>query len=171
MGEHVFQQFKASRATAAMETLRSSEPPLGNLTSEEKSWLATAFAHLNRIYENREVGRPGKEAFCIFEVGNLYVQFRASWDAEQLVCEAASAKSVPELGLILTTESDEALHRLGFEAPEISPNYSQTIKIEGVEDLGYTARLAFRVLKQVYLVADFSSATFRENIPRRAADV
>ena len=30
---------------------------------------------------------------------------------------------------------------------------------------GYAARFAFRVLKQVYRVADFSLATFRERIP------
>jgi hypothetical protein len=57
---------------------------------------------------------------------------------------------------------------LGFKAPEISPNYSRKIKIEGVEDLGYAARLAFRVLTQVYKVVDLSLATFKENIPGAA---
>jgi hypothetical protein len=56
----------------------------------------------------------------------------------------------------------QALHRFGLEVPEISPNYSQTIKFEGVADLGYAARVVFRVFKQVYRVAEFSSATFRE---------
>jgi hypothetical protein len=109
----------------ALETLRSGEPPLGSLTSEERSWLATAFARLNRIYEKREAGRPGKNAFCIFEVGKVYVQFLASWDAETLLCEAVSAKSVPEIAPVLKTEGEEALQRFGFKAPEVSPNYSQ----------------------------------------------
>ena len=148
-----------------MDALRTGEPPLGDLTSEEHSWLATALAHLNRIYKKRGAGSPGKEAFCIFEVGKVYVQFLASWDAEKLACEAASGKSIPEIGAILTTESDEALRGFGFNAPEISPNYSQIIEINGVEDLAYAARLAFRVLKQVYRVANFSSATFKERIP------
>ena len=60
---------------------------------------------------------------------------------------------------------DEALRALGFKAPEISPNYSQTIEIEDVKDLAYAARFAFRVLKKVYRVSDFSSATFKERVP------
>jgi hypothetical protein len=49
---------------------------------------------------------------------------------------------------------------LGFNEPEISSNYSQTINIKNVDDLGYAARLGFRVLKEAYLVADFGAATF-----------
>jgi hypothetical protein len=60
---------------------------------------------------------------------------------------------------------DEALRTLGFKAPEISPNYSQTIEIEDVKDLTYAARFAFRVLKKVYRVSDFSSATFKVRVP------
>ena len=97
-----------------------------------------------------------RQAFCIFEVGKVYVQFLASWDAETLLCEAVSAKSVPEIAPVLKTEGDEALRKLGFKPPEISPNYSQTIKIKSAEDLGYATRLAFRVLKQAYRVANFS---------------
>ena len=148
-----------------MEALRTGEPPLRDLTSEELSWLATALAYLNRIYKNRGAGNSGNEAFCILEVGKVYVQFLASWDAEKLACETVSAKSLPEIGAILTTESDKALRGLGFNAPEISPNYSQIIEINGAEDLAYAARLAFRVLKEVYRVADFSSAKFKERIP------
>jgi hypothetical protein len=147
------------------KALRPGEPPLGSLTSEEQSWLATAFAHLNRIYEKRAAGRPGKNAFTVFEVGNVYVQFLAPWDAEELVCEAVSPKSVSEAAEILQADGDKVLRKLDFMPPEISPNYSQKIKIEGVDDLGYATRLAFRVLKQVYRVADFSSATFTERIP------
>ena len=162
-GEHVFQQSKAVRARAALEALRPGEPPLGNLTSEEQSWLTTAFALLNRIYERRAIGRPGKNAFCVFEVGNIYVQFLAPWDAEQLVCEAVSAKSVPEVATILRAAGDKVLRSLGFEPTGISPNYSQTINIKGIDDLGYAARLGFRVLKYAYGVTDFGSMTFTAN--------
>jgi hypothetical protein len=96
------------------------------------------------------------------------VQFLASWDAGELLCETVSAKTVPEIGAVLATRGDEALRNLGFKAPEISPNYSQTIKIEDNKDLAYGARLAFRVLKQVYKVTDLSLATFEENIPSAA---
>jgi hypothetical protein len=118
-GEHVYEQGKATRAKAALEALRRDEPPLGSLTSEEQSWLTTAFANLNRIYEKRGAGKPGNNAVCICEIGNVYVQFLAPWDAEQLVCEAASTKSVPEIAAILPTEADEALRKLGFAAPEM----------------------------------------------------
>jgi hypothetical protein len=87
------------------------------------------------------------------------------------VCEAVSAKFVPEMAAILTTGGDEILRRLGFEAPEISPNYSQTIKVKGPEDLAYAARLAFRVLKQVYRVADFGLATFDVKIPDHSLEL
>jgi hypothetical protein len=142
LGEHIYQQAKASAENASATALRPGEPPLGNLTPEEQSWVATTFTHLKRIYEAREMGRPGEEAFCIFEAGKTYVQFLASWDAEKLVCEAASAKSVQEIGAVLTMGGDEILRKMGFEPPEISPNYSQTIEIEGINDLGYAARLA-----------------------------
>jgi hypothetical protein len=161
-------QSKETRAKAVVEALRPAEPSLGDLTPEEQSWLATTFAHLNRIYEKRAAGKPGNNAVCVCELGNVYVQFLAPWDAELLVCEAVSAKSVPEIAAILT-KADEALRGLGFEAPASSHNYSQTLKIADVEDLAYAARLGFRVLKQVYRVADFGSATFKINIPSNMA--
>ena len=77
------------------------------------------------------------------------------------MCEAVSAKFVPEIAAVLTTGGDEKLHRLGFEAPEISPNYSQTIKIKAPEDIAYAARLGFRVLKHVFRVANFDSGDVR----------
>jgi hypothetical protein len=150
---------------AVIEGLRAGEPSLGSLTREEQSWLVTAVIYLNRIFEERKDGRPGNQAFCIFDVGKLYVQFLAPWDGEELVCEAASAKTVPIIGEILAKEGSETLRKLGFDPPAISPNYSQLIKIGGADDLGYAARLGFRVLKQVFQVTDFSAATFGENIP------
>jgi hypothetical protein len=158
-----------SQAKAAPETLRRGEPPLGNLTSEEQSWLANAYANLNRVYENRMAGGPGTEAFCIFAVGKVYVQFRARWKAKKLLCEAVSTKFIPELAAVLMPKGDEGLREFGFAPSEISPNYSQIIEIKSTEDLGYAARLAFRVLKQVYCVADFGLATFKDHIPSDVA--
>ena len=80
-----------------------------------------------------------------------------------------SAKSVPEIAAVLTAKGEEALRRLGFKAPESSPNYSQMLKIEGFQDLAYATRLGFRVLKQVYRVADFGSATFKIDLPTSEA--
>jgi hypothetical protein len=88
------------------------------------------------------------------------VQFLASWDTDQLVCEAVSAKSDPRIASILQAVEINVLSKLGFNEPDISPNYSQTINIKCVDDLGYVARLGFRVLKEAYLVADFGAATF-----------
>ena len=56
----------AAPARATLEALRPNEPPLGDLTADEQSWLATAFAHLNRIYEKREAGRPAKTSLLYF---------------------------------------------------------------------------------------------------------
>lgn len=160
---------KTTRTVGAVDSLRPGEPPLGSLSSEEERWLATAFIHLNRIYENRAAGRPGNNALWVFDLGNIYVQFLAPWDLGLLVCEAVSGKSVPEIAAILTTKGKATLRQLGFEAPEISPNYSQTIKIRDVDDLAYAARLGFRVLKQVYGVTDLDSGTFMVKIPSNAS--
>lgn len=82
----VAEQSKAAHTeNVALGVLRSSEPPLGNLTREERSWLAIAFDQLKRIYQRRKTRGPGKKAFCVFEVGNVYVQFLAPPDAEQLL--------------------------------------------------------------------------------------
>jgi hypothetical protein len=81
-----------------------------------------------------------------------------------LLCEAVSAQfSAAAAGLTLHREN--LLRDFGFEPPGLSPNYSQRIDIRGVADLGYAIRLAFRVLKQVYLVKNFEHATFKLNIP------
>jgi hypothetical protein len=160
---------KTTRTVGAVDSLRPGEPPLGSLSSEEERWLATAFIHLNRIYENRAAGRPGNNALWVFDLGNIYVQFLAPWDLGLLVCEAVSGKSVPEIAAILTTKGKATLRQLGFEAPEISPNYSQTIKIRDVDDLAYAARLGFRALKQVYGVTDLDSGTFMVKIPSNAS--
>ncbi len=140
--------------------LRPGEPPLGALTRDENYWLAEAIRHVGRIYEKRAVGQPDNCCFCIFSFDTLapYVQFLAPFDAQQLYCEADAA-------VTLTAEKDKLLHDFGFAPPGASPNYSQRIQIDSVADLAFSARLAFRVVKQVYEIANFKSATFKLNIP------
>jgi hypothetical protein len=164
--------------TAVLEGLRSGEPRLGQLGLHELSWLNAALTHLTLIYRKRGEGKPGDCPFCIFsfdsDPGHPYVQFLASHDAEQLLCEAVSAKSVPNIAAVLTSEREHLLRGLGFAAPGISPNYSQRIDVRGAADLGYAARLAFHVLKQVYGISDFGRGSFKfkspgESLPSRDA--
>ena len=82
------------------------------------------------------------------------------------VCEAVSAKSDPTISSILQAEGNNVLRKLGFNQPETSPNYSQTINIKNVDDLGYAARLGFRVLKEAYRVADFGGGDVHVRIVR-----
>jgi hypothetical protein len=59
-------------------------------------------------------------------------------------CEMCGQRGACELKAgPLLWGAGQALHRFGLEVPEISPNYSQTIKFEGVADLGYAARVVF----------------------------
>jgi hypothetical protein len=59
---------------------------------------------------------------------------------------------VPEVASILTQAKRNQLeHEFGFAAPGHSKNFSQKIEIKGKEDLAYVARLAFRVLRDVYV--------------------
>jgi hypothetical protein len=159
-----------ARATVALKGLRPGEPSLGTLPVEEQNWLVAAVIHLIRIDENRDAGQPGNAAFCIFDFGNAYVQFLAPFDGKHFLCEAASAKTVPELAATLTSEKEKLLYDIGFEAVGISPNYSQTVEIESIEDIGYAARLAFRVLKQIYGVTSYGSGEFELNIPSNASN-
>jgi len=154
-----------SDTTAALEALRSGEPPLGDLTSDEQSWLVNAISCLNAIYQKRAIGKPGDSPFCIFALDLFYVQFLAPSDAEQLVCEAVSATSIPDVATALTPEREKALQDLGFDSPGVSPNYFQIIEIANFADLGYAARLALHTLRAGYGVANFRLATFDLTIP------
>ena len=139
-----FSHLAQSDTTAALEALRSGEPPLGDLTSDEQNWLVNAMSCLNAIYQKRANGGPGNSPFCIFAFRPVYVQFLAPSACRQLVCEAVSARSVPDVAMTLTPERENALRDLGFSPPSVSPNYSQIIEIAKFADLGYAARLAFR---------------------------
>ena len=90
-------------------------------------------------------------------------------DSKELLCEAVSAKSNPELANILTSDRETVLYGFGFEPVGVSRNYSQRIDIESDEDLGYAAR-AFRILKQIYQVKSFGSGTFKLHIPNVASN-
>jgi hypothetical protein len=135
------------------------------LTRQQQHWIATAFASLTRIWQHREAGAPGNNAWCIFEAGDIYVQFLAPWNVKLLMGEAVSATSVPELAGILDARAKDTLLRLGFKPPAASPNYSRTIIVESIEDLADAARLAFNVLREVYRVEDFARTTFTVKLP------
>jgi hypothetical protein len=157
----------ASEVKRALVSLRPGEPALDELTHEDQSWLVNAVSVLHEIYEKRETGRRSDSAFCIFAVerGSPYVQFLAPSDANELVCEAVSPKSVPEMAVILGTEEEVALKKNDFKAPEVSPNYSQVIPIANVVDLAYAARLVYRTLKHVYRVANITDVKYKIDLP------
>src|SRR6266480_3889932 len=98
------------------------------------------------------------------------IQFLTRSDSKELLCEAVSAKSNPELANMLTSDRETVLYGFGFEPVGVSRNYSQRIDIESDEDLGYAARLAFRILKQIYQVKSFGSGTFKLHIPNVASN-
>jgi hypothetical protein len=151
-----------------LEELRPGEPPLGPLRLHELSWLGAALTYLALIWQHRGEGIPGSRPFCIFsfeaDPGSPYIQFLARSDAELLSCEAVSARSIPEIAAVLRPEAQNLLRDFGFAAPDTSPNYSQRIDVRGTADLAYAARLAYRVLKQVYGITDFGRGSFQFNL-------
>jgi hypothetical protein len=135
------------------------------LSLAERTWLANARAHLLQIGENRIKGAPGNHAYCIFDVADVYVQFLAPFDKNNLYCEAVSAKSAPTVATMLTPIKERLLYELGFNPVENATNYWQKIAVNSLDDIDRCAQLAFRTLHQVYGATDFSSATFELNIP------
>ena len=170
LGEHIHEQRVSSGLKALAMAVRLGEPPLGSLSLAEQNWIVTALTHLIKIDEYRNAAKREKSAHCIFEVGCIYFQCLAPYYARQLRCEAVSAKSVPELGVVLTPKKEDRLMReFGFNAPGHSPNFSQTIDIKSDDDLAYVARMAFRVLRNIYDVKDFGAAKFNLSIPNSDA--
>jgi hypothetical protein len=166
MGDAIYEQAKATRSLAAIRRLRTDEPSLGVVTPEEQIWLTKAFSHLKTIDAARTKRRERDQPYCVFAFkDNVFVQFLARSHTEQLVCEAVSAKFGSEIAKLLTSEREALLYSFGFEPVGISPNYSQQIDIENDDDLGYATRLAFRVLKIVYQIIEFSSGSFKLHIP------
>jgi hypothetical protein len=155
-----------------LTTLRQDEPALGTLSLADQNWLLTALNHLIRIDESRRVENVFEDAYCIFEVGRAYFQCLAPSFGTYLRCESVSEKFVPEMGTILTPEKrDRLVREVGFTAPGYSKNFSQKIEIQAKADLAYVARMAFRVLRDVYDVKDFGATKFKLSIPKPAVSI
>jgi len=76
------------------------------------------------------------------------------------------------MGAILTPEKRNRLvQEFGFAAPGYSKNFSQKIDIVSEEDLAFVARMAFRVLRDIYDVTDFGAAKVKVLIPDLAKPV
>jgi hypothetical protein len=138
----------------------------------DQNWLAVAMDHLTRIDESRRVPNANENAYCIFDVGRAYFQCLAPSFGTYLRCESVSENFRPELAAILTPEKrDRLVREFGFTAPGYSKNFSQKIEIKGTDDLAYVARMAFRVLRDVYGVADFGAAQFSLSLPTPAPPI
>ena len=76
------------------------------------------------------------------------------------------------MGAILTPEKrDRLVREFGFTSPGYSKNFSQKIEMEGKGDLAYVARMAFRVLRDIYDVTDFGATKVKVLIPEPAKPV
>ncbi len=119
-------------------------------------------AHLIEIDQSRRVENVNENAYCIFEVGPVYFQCLAPSFGTYLRCKSVSEKFAPELGAILTLEKKDRLVReFGFIAPGHSKNFSQKIEIMEKRDLAYVARMAFRVLRDIYDVKNLGATNFK----------
>jgi hypothetical protein len=87
-----------------------------------------------------------------------------------LRCESVSKEYVPEIAQVLTREKKDRLVReFGFTPPGSSKNFSRKIEIQNSFDLAYVARLAFRILRDVYDVTDFGLAEFKSSLGARVS--
>jgi len=167
----------SSRKATAFEktlltTLRQDEPTLGNLTVTDRNWLTVALAHLIQIDESRRAENAHGSSYCIFETGRAYFQCLAPSFGTYLRCESVSEKFVPEMGAVLTPEKrNQLVQEFGFAAPGYLKNFSQKIDIMSKEDLAFVARMAFRVLRDIYDVTDFGATKFKVSIPEPAKPV
>ncbi|MDH2404211.1 hypothetical protein QCM77_30295 [Bradyrhizobium sp. SSUT18] len=156
------EKWKAHPSIIVFRPLRREESPLGNLSASEKRWLETAFIHLNRIDQRRMT--ESSDAYCIFEAGRAYFQCFAPTHDRYFRCESVSEEYVPEIAQVLTREKKDRLVReFGFAAPGASKNSSRKIEIRNAYDLAYVARLALRILRDIYDVRDFELAKFKSS--------
>jgi hypothetical protein len=163
---------KAAAFETLLTTLRQDEPALGNLTVTDQNWLTTALAHLIQIDESRRAENAHGSSYSIFEAGRAYFQCLAPSFGTYLRCESVSEKFVPEMKAILTQKKrDRLVQEFGFAAPGYSKNFSQKIDITSKEDLAFVARMAFRVLSDIYDVTDFGATKFNVSIPEPAKPV
>ncbi|MBR0851874.1 hypothetical protein JQ543_29335 [Bradyrhizobium diazoefficiens] len=168
----VTKRSKAGPCTAVLTNLRQGEAPLDGLSAEDRNWLETAMTHLAEIDQGRRAESVLGSAFCVFETDRGYFQCLAHWSGTSLLCESVSEKNYPAIAAIITPEkADRLVREFGFRAPGDSGNFAQRIDVRGNDDLAYVARLAFRVLRDVYGVKDFSAARFKLSLPKPATPV
>ena len=155
------------RGAEIATNLNPDELPLGETGQTGREWLAIASRFLKTIHKARNQAVPGDAPFCIFLSGDVYVQFLALPDSDsELLAEAVSARSVPEIARLLTPARERQLFEYGFEFVPNSPNYARTVRIGGRGDVEFLARLSFRILRDVYGVHDFGPTTFTYNAPK-----
>ena len=172
LGGGVHEQWMASALRTSVLALRPSEPSLGTLSPVDQNWLVAAIDHLIRIDKSRRAENAHGNSYCIFEAGRIYFQCLAPSFGTYLRCESVSEKFVPEVASILTqAKRSQLVYEFGFAAPGYSKNFSQKIEIKGMEDLAYVARLAFRVLRDVYDVKDFAATQFKLTLLKPALPV
>jgi hypothetical protein len=162
----------ASALRTSVLALGPSEPSLGALSPVDQNWLVAALDHLIKIDKSRRVENAHGNSYCIFEAGRIYFQCLAPSFGTYLRCESVSEQFVPEVANILTqAKRNQLVHEFGFAAPGYSKNFSQKMEIKGKEDLAYVARLAFRVLRDVYDVKDFAATQFKLTLLKPALPV
>ncbi len=93
-------------------------------------------------------GGPGN--FLVVSAGDIYVQFAGSPGNSQVVCESISNEYLPKK-LKITAESIDHLKSFGFTlgGAEIV-NFSRTFEILREEQAQEVAKLAMRILREVY---------------------
>ena len=93
-------------------------------------------------------GGPGN--FLVVSAGDIYVQFAGSPGNSQVVCESISNEYLPKK-LKITAESIDHLKSFGFTlgGDEIV-NFSRTFEILREEQAQEVAKLAVRILREVY---------------------
>lgn len=172
MGEHVHELQKAAARKTLLATLRPGEALLGSLSVEERRWLETALTNLIRIDRGRRAENVTGSAYCIFETDRGYFQCLAQPTRTSLLCESVSENWFPGIAAIVTPEKrDRLVREFAFTAPGSSGNFWRRIDIKGDDDLACVARLAFRVLRDVYGVKDFGAARFKWSLPKPAVPV
>lgn len=89
----------------------------------------------------------------------------ASFDRDDLYCEAVSASFVAAIADVLTPDKQEILYKFGFKPQGASLNYSRRLPAGSIDDLRHAVLLAVHTLQFAYSVSDFSARTFTLNIP------
>ena len=131
---------------------------------EDRTFLETAHAHLAQIHAHREQGRPSDNAFCIFDVGDVYLQFLARPRQTDLSFEAVSEVSAPALAPLLSSKQG-LLRNLGLRKSTASPNYVRNVADTSPEGLFRLSGVALEILHKVYEVHDLKGTRWTLRIP------